>query len=84
MIPMTVKARKLLDEALALAPEERADIAAVLLDSLDALEDEGVEEAWAEEIARRIQEVESGAVKTIPWAEARRRLHQVLDARKLP
>jgi putative addiction module component (TIGR02574 family) len=79
---MTVKAKKVLEEALGLPPEERADIAAGLLDSLDGHEDEGVEEAWAEEIARRMQEVESGAVKTIPWAEARRRLHQVLDARK--
>lgn len=78
---MTAKARKLLDEALELPPE-RADIAAVLLDRLDGHEDEGVEEAWAEEIARRIHEVETGAVKTIRWAEARRRLHQVLDARK--
>lgn len=79
---MTAKAKKILEEALELSPEERADLAATLLDSLEEGEDEGVEEAWAQEIARRIQEVESGAVKTIPWSEARRRLYRVLDARK--
>ena len=77
---MSSKARKVLQEALTLAPAERADVAATLLDSLDEQEDEAVEEAWAQEIERRIREVESGAVKMIPWSEARRRLRARLDA----
>jgi putative addiction module component (TIGR02574 family) len=77
---MSGKAQKVLEEALTLPPEERADVAATLLESLDEQEDEGVEEAWAQEIERRIREVESGAVKTIPWSEARRRLRERLDA----
>jgi putative addiction module component (TIGR02574 family) len=31
-----------------------------------------VEEAWRKEIARRIQELDSGVAKTIPWEEVRR------------
>ncbi len=79
---MTSNAKKILEEALALPPDERADVAATLLDSLDEAEGEAVEQAWAEEIQRRIQEVESGAVKTIPWSEARRRILALRDARK--
>lgn len=79
---MTSKAKKVLSEALALPPDERADVAATLLESLDEREDESVEQAWAEEIHRRIQEVESGTVQTIPWSEARRRLLALRDARK--
>ena len=81
---MSRKAQKVLEEALTLPPPERADLAATLLDSLDEQEDEGVEEAWAREIERRIQEVESGAVKMLPWSEARRRLRARLDAARRP
>jgi putative addiction module component (TIGR02574 family) len=46
-----------------------------LLDSLGTEVDEDVEEAaWATEVNRRLAELDSGAVKTIPWAEVRRRL----------
>lgn len=76
---MSGKARKVLEEALSLAPEERADVAASLLESLDEQEDADVEEAWAGEIERRIREVETGVVKMIPWSEARLRLRQRLD-----
>ena len=44
------------------------------MESLDENVDEGAEAAWAEEIARRLEEVDSGKVATIPWAEARRRI----------
>ena len=77
---MSSKAQKVLQEALTLPPAERADVAATLLDSLDEQEDEGVEQAWAQEIERRIREVESGAVKMIPWSEARCRLRARMDA----
>jgi putative addiction module component (TIGR02574 family) len=81
---MSGRPQKVLEEALALPPEERADLAATLIDSLDDREDEGVEQAWAEEIERRIKEVESGQVKMIPWSEARRRLRARLDAGRRP
>ena len=79
---MSGKGQRLLEEALALPPNERADLAANLLDSLDEGEDEGVEEAWAQEIGRRVEEVESGRVKPIPWSEARERLLRLRNARK--
>src|SRR5438128_4797617 len=65
---------KLLEEALKLSPESRAALAASLLQSLDGEVDEDAEAAWAAEIAKRIRELDSGAVMAIPWSEARRRI----------
>ena len=79
---MTTKAKKVLSKALALPPDERADVAATLLESLDEQTDEAVEHAWWEEIQRRILWVESGTARTIPWSEARRRLLSLRDARR--
>jgi putative addiction module component (TIGR02574 family) len=62
----------LLEEALKLSPEARAALAASLLESLEESVDEDVEAAWAVEIAKRTQELDSGTVTAVPWAEARR------------
>ena len=63
---------KLLQEALKLSPEARAALAASLLESLDETVDEDAEAAWAQEIAKRIHDLDSGAVTPVPWSEARR------------
>ena len=55
-------------QALQLTPEERAQLADRLLASL--FEDSGVEDAWAAEVERRIEEIESGRSKLIPAADA--------------
>ncbi len=65
---------KLLEEALKLPPEARAALAGSLIDSLDEVVEEDAEAAWAAEISRRLQELDSGAVRAVPWAEARRRI----------
>ena len=72
---MTDEASAILKKALALPPEARAAIADSLLESLDASPpDEDVEQAWAEEIKQRVEEVDSGRVQLIPYEEVRRRL----------
>ena len=43
---------------------------------LDAESEEWAEEAWRAEIEHRITELDSGAVKTVPWEELRARLYQ--------
>jgi len=79
---MTDEASDVLKRALALPPEARAAIAGTLLESLDENPpDPGVEAAWSEEIARRIEELDSGKVKPIPWAEARRQIAALLNGR---
>ena len=72
---------ELLRKALALPPEARAALAGSLLESLDETVDPSCEEAWKKEIARRIEELDSGKVKPIPWAEARRQIAALLNGR---
>jgi putative addiction module component (TIGR02574 family) len=71
---MTQHARDLLQKALSLSEEERADLACSLMESLDAAVDAGAESAWNEEISRRIAELDSGKAKTVPWDEVQRRI----------
>lgn len=78
MSHMTLRAQKVLREALSLPPRARADIAGTLLRSLDQGDDPGVERAWEAEVERRIHDVDSGRVKLVPWTQVRRRLRVAL------
>ena len=71
---MKREAAEILKDALGLPMEARAALAGSLLESLDTEVDEDAEAAWATEVNRRVGELGSGAVKTIPWVEIRRRL----------
>jgi putative addiction module component (TIGR02574 family) len=71
---MTEKVKELLKTAMALPENERAELAGSLLNTLDQTVDEGVEAAWQNEIALRIQELDSGKSKTVPWHDVRARL----------
>ncbi len=78
---MSPDVSELLKKALALPPEGRAALAGSLLDSLDEAVDTAAEEEWNKEIARRIEELDSGKVKLVPWAEARRQISAILHSR---
>ena len=74
---MTLGAQELLRDVLALPTEERADVAAELLASLDepATDDAAaVEAAWALEIEKRARRVVAGDSACEPWAEVRDRV----------
>ena len=72
MISMNPREDRLLRDALRLSPEARAALAGALLDSLEAEPDPDAEAAWDAEIRKRIAELDAGAVKTVPWSEARK------------
>jgi putative addiction module component (TIGR02574 family) len=72
---MTRVVEALYEQASQLPAEDRAELAGLLLKSLEE-PDEGVEEAWAAETERRIDEYRAGRVKTIPWSEVRAHLHR--------
>jgi putative addiction module component (TIGR02574 family) len=78
---MTREVSELLEKALALPAEARAALASSLLESLDDNVDAGAEEAWRDEIGRRVAELDSGKVKPIAWAEARRQIASILNGR---
>jgi len=71
----------LLKKALALPPEARAALTGSLLESLDDVVDSSAEEEWNKEIAHRIQELDSGKVKPVSWAEVRRQISVIMSGR---
>jgi len=72
---VTQEADDLLKKALTLPPHERATLAGSLIDSLEEEVDEtSVQDAWHDEIARRIEELDSGKAETISWDDVRRRI----------
>ena len=69
---MDATTQEILSTALRLPDKDRADLAASLIESLDEPFDSDAQIAWAEEIRRRLAELDSGAVKAVAWDEARR------------
>jgi putative addiction module component (TIGR02574 family) len=68
-------AQQLLVEALRLSDEERAALAGELIQSLDREVDSDAEATWSAEIRSRLERADAGTARTIPWSEARRRIH---------
>ena len=69
---MSADPEKIIRDAMELPPEARAAIAGSLLESLDTIVDANAEAEWEREIARRMSDIDSAAVRPIPWSEARR------------
>lgn len=66
---------EVLEKALTLSTQDRGLLIDRLIASLDdGPAEEGVEEAWAEEIKRRVDDIRSGKAKMIPGEEVKRRL----------
>ena len=77
---MTQEANELLQRALALSDEERAELAGTLIDSLDATLNPNAEAAWLEEIARRAEELKSRNVESVSWQTLRERGRVIFDS----
>jgi putative addiction module component (TIGR02574 family) len=70
--------KKVLDAALKLAPEARAEVAHELLESLEDRSAPQLSPAWETEIDRRIQALREGRSQTIPSEQ----VHAALDQRR--
>lgn len=77
---MSPEVSELLKRALALSVDERAALANTLLDSL-AGADESVQEAWDQEVARRIEDLRAGKAVTVAWEELHRELLATVNER---
>ena len=73
---MSPKLRELYEKASQLPENERAELAGLLIGSLDPEVDDDAEAAWAAEIERRLADFDAGRVKTIPWEEVRAQLRR--------
>jgi len=71
---LVVNGGSVLADALQLPADERAALAGKLIESLDGEIEEGAEAAWSVEIQRRLRRLDAGVARTVPWAEARRRI----------
>lgn len=59
--------KQLLESTKTLTASEKALLAHCLILSLESVEDEGVEEAWAQLAEQRFRELESGDVQGVSW-----------------
>jgi putative addiction module component (TIGR02574 family) len=78
---MSPETDELLQKAMTLPLEARAELACSLIDSLDETVDEDAELAWQQEVVRRVDEIRSGKVKTIPWREVKRKGQALLHGK---
>jgi len=77
---MSPEISELLKKALKLSAEERAALANTLLESLETTE-ESVQEAWDNEVARRILDLKAGKAVTVPWEQLHRELLAMVNER---
>ena len=89
---MVIPKEKLVEELFDLEEDERAELAGLLIDSLDLEVEKGVKAAWLKndsmdgggrecrehilEIERRMESLDTGAVKTVPWEDVKERLYK--------
>ena len=75
---MHVSEKEITEKALKLSTKARAQLLRRLAESLETdLEDEidpEIDAAWKKEAERRLRDIRTGKVKTIPWSEARKQL----------
>ncbi len=71
---MTHVAEELFDDAMKLSDRERRVLALWLLDTVGDEPLEEVEEAWAKEATRRLNDLRAGRVVPVAWEDARIRI----------
>ncbi len=71
---MSTKVQTLLEAALELSEIEREELAERITDSLGDPETEVEDDAWSDELKRRVDNAKSGKSVGIPWDEAMNRI----------
>ncbi len=70
----------MLEAAMKLPDDERAELAAILADSIgDGSSEEEIEAAWIAEAKRRLEDIRSGKSRTTPWEDVNRKLRAMLE-----
>ena len=73
---MASEVARVLNEALALTPAQRALIAHSLISSIDVQPEQGAEDAWLELANKRLAVLDSGKVEPVTWASMKERLRK--------
>jgi putative addiction module component (TIGR02574 family) len=62
-------------EAARLSANDQHALLDRIVDALTSTAERHVAEAWDEEIARRVEDLDSGRATPVPWTEVKQRLH---------
>ncbi len=73
---MTPTAEQVLTAALDLADDDRLELVEALIVSFQPPDQPPFDESWREVIRRRSDELGSGRVTPVPWAEVKRRARE--------
>ena len=74
MITMSERTESVINEALSLPPVERAELIERLYESMRSEREREIEQAWAQESERRIDELQSGKESTVSYEQMKREL----------
>ena len=69
-----MKTGHLLNEAMSMSPEERAQIAHCLIYSLEQPSEKNVDIEWITLAEKRLAELETGGVSPVTWDELKRKI----------
>lgn len=83
MMNVTREAERLLDAAMDLPEDERAELAAILSESVGRGSSfDKIEAEWIAEAKRRLEDVRAGRATTIPSEDVERELEEIIAARE--
>lgn len=71
---MAADIKRVIEDIKKLSADERALIAHCLISSLEAKQDENVEEAWAQLAEERLAALSSGKVMPVTWEEIKEKI----------
>ncbi|HSG32474.1 MAG TPA: addiction module protein [Thermodesulfobacteriota bacterium] len=72
---MPISKEQLFKEAMDLDDNARANLAGLLIESLDTEAENGIENAWLKEIEQRMESLDSGKTETVSWDTVKERLY---------
>ena len=78
-MPMHTETLSLFQQVLGLAEKDRTILLGLLLESLEGRHDPDSEALWKVEVAKRVEELDTGKVTSLPWGEVKERLLKELD-----
>lgn len=71
---MSAETLGLFQQALGLDEKDRVILAGLLLESLDEGRDSDAEALWRAEVGKRLEELATGGMQTLPWEEVQSRI----------
>lgn len=76
---MSATLKQIVHDAMQLSPAQRAELADVLVESFETTPPDEVQKLWVDEANKRLAEVRSGKVKTIPGNEVLAEAHRLIQ-----